>query len=70
MTLTEIVSANLKAERRRRKLSQAALAKKAGLCVSYISMLERGERSPPLNTLEQLAKVLRVSAPSLLVAHA
>jgi transcriptional regulator with XRE-family HTH domain len=26
--------------------------------VSYVSMLERGKREPPLDTLEQLAKAL------------
>jgi transcriptional regulator with XRE-family HTH domain len=64
--LAEKFSANLKSERMRRKLSQEALAHKAGLSVSYISMLERGQRTPPLDTLESLAKALAVSAVSLL----
>jgi transcriptional regulator with XRE-family HTH domain len=57
---------NLKSERLRRKLSQETLASKAGLSVSYISMLERGQRAPPLDTLESLAKALSVSPTSLL----
>jgi ribosome-binding protein aMBF1 (putative translation factor) len=57
---------NLKSERLRRKLSQEALAAKAGLSVSYISMLERGQRTPPLDTLESLAKALAVAPTSLL----
>jgi ribosome-binding protein aMBF1 (putative translation factor) len=57
---------NLKVERLRRKLSQEALAAKAGLSVSYISMLERGQRTPPLDTLESIAKALSVNASTLL----
>ena len=57
---------NLKVERLRRKLSQEALANKAGLSVSYISMLERGQRTPPLDTLESIAKALSVTASALL----
>jgi transcriptional regulator with XRE-family HTH domain len=58
MSLTEIVAHNLFAAREERKLTQAELARKARVSVSYISMLERGERTPPLETLEILAKAL------------
>jgi transcriptional regulator with XRE-family HTH domain len=64
--LAEKFAANLKTERRKKKLSQEALAHKAGLSVSYISMLERRQRTPPLDTLETLAKALGCSAVSLL----
>ncbi|MBK9519776.1 MAG: helix-turn-helix transcriptional regulator [Anaeromyxobacter sp.] len=64
--LAEKFTDNLRTERLRKKLSQEALAHKAGLSVSYISMLERGQRTPPLDTLEILAKALGVSAVSLL----
>lgn len=57
---------NLRSERVRRKLSQEALAAKAGLSVSYISMLERGQRTPPLSTLESIAKALAVPPTALL----
>ncbi len=64
--LADKFAANLKTERLRRRLSQEALAGKARLSVSYISMLERGQRSPPLETLESLAKALAVSPTQLL----
>jgi transcriptional regulator with XRE-family HTH domain len=64
--LADRFATNLKAERLRRKLSQEALASRAGLSVSYISMLERGQRTPPLDTLESIAKALAVSASVLL----
>lgn len=65
-SLADRFAVNLRNERLRRKLSQESLAAKAGLSVSYISMLERGQRTPPLDTLESLAKALAVSATSLL----
>ncbi len=61
MTLTNIVAQNLRAVRAQQKLSQQAVAKKARVSVSYISMLEHGRRTPPLETLEVLAKALGVS---------
>ena len=65
-SLADKFATNLKSERLRRKLSQEALAAKAGLSVSYISMLERGQRTPPLETLEQLARALAVNPLNLL----
>jgi transcriptional regulator with XRE-family HTH domain len=64
--LADKFAVNLKSERLRRKLSQESLAAKARLSVSYISMLERGQRAPPLDTLESLAKALAVPPTSLL----
>ncbi len=64
--LAQKVGPNLKHQRQRRKISQQELAHSAGLSVSYISMLERGERLPPLDTLEKLAQVLKVNAVELL----
>jgi transcriptional regulator with XRE-family HTH domain len=51
-----------------RKLSEQKVADKAGLSVSYLSMLERGVRMPPLDTLETLAKALGVQPLDLLRA--
>jgi transcriptional regulator with XRE-family HTH domain len=66
MSLTKTVALNLKANRVLRGLTQQALADRAKVSVSYISMLEREERSPPLDTLEVLAKALKVSPTALL----
>jgi transcriptional regulator with XRE-family HTH domain len=65
-TLADKFAANLKQERMRRRLSQESLARKARLSVSYVSMLERGRRSPPLDTLESLAKALAIPPAHLL----
>lgn len=46
--------------RTKRKLSQATLAGRAGISVSYLSMLERSKRDPPLSTLRRVANALAV----------
>jgi transcriptional regulator with XRE-family HTH domain len=66
MSLANIVAQNLGALRQERNLSQQAVASKTKLSVSYISMLERGMRVPPLETLETLAKALGVPPLDLL----
>lgn len=70
MAITRIVQKNLARLRQQRGLTQEALARKADLSVSYISMLERGQRSPPLDTLEVLAKALGLVPAVLLTARA
>jgi transcriptional regulator with XRE-family HTH domain len=47
-------------------MSQKALADRVGISVSYVSMLERGQRSPPLETIEKMAKALGVAPAALL----
>jgi transcriptional regulator with XRE-family HTH domain len=56
----------LKALRQERKLSQDALARKVGVSREYIARLETGRHDPPLSTLEQLAKALKVKVTELL----
>lgn len=68
MPLADTFAANLKLNRLRKKLSQLDLAAKSGLSVSYISMLERGQRSPPLETIEVVARALDLPPVSLLKA--
>jgi transcriptional regulator with XRE-family HTH domain len=47
--------------RTERGLSRAALAARAGLHQTYIGLLERGKRSPNLDTAHAIAKALGVS---------
>lgn len=68
MALAATFSKNLKSTRLRRHLSQTELAEAAGISVSYVSMLEREKRSPPLETLERIAGALRIPPTSLLAA--
>lgn len=66
MLLANLVAQNLRTLRLRRKLSQETVAARARVSVSYVTMLERGQRTPPLDTLEALARALSVSPLDLL----
>lgn len=43
-----------------RRLSQAEVALRADISVSYLSMLENSKRDPTLSTIEKIAKALNV----------
>ncbi len=60
MTLRMVVAENLRTLRQRKKLSQEALARRSRISESYVSMLERGQRMPTLDTMEALARGLDV----------
>ena len=66
MDLVTRFADNVRRLRAKRQLSQKSLADKVGISVSYVSMLERGQRSPPLETLEKVAKALGVTPAALL----
>jgi transcriptional regulator with XRE-family HTH domain len=66
MDLLTRFAGNVRRLRAKKGLSQKALADKVGISVSYVSMLERGQRSPPLETIEKVAKALSVPPASLL----
>ncbi len=68
MTLAVSFAQNLRRQRSRCHMTQTGLAAKAGISASYVSMLERGERSPPLETVECLADALRVDPVTLLAS--
>jgi transcriptional regulator with XRE-family HTH domain len=56
----------LKRLRVTKKMSQAALAKRAGLTREYVNKLEAGKQDPSLTTISALAKALGVPATALL----
>jgi transcriptional regulator with XRE-family HTH domain len=51
----------LKAERERQELSMNALAQKAGISQQMVSYIERGMRSPSLETLFRLSHALEIN---------
>lgn len=53
---------NLKRLRRKAGMSQAQVAEKAEIHVNYYARIERGETNPSLETLEAIAKALKVKA--------
>lgn len=60
------MNAKLKWWRRRRGLTQAALARRAKLRQATISNIERGRIIPRVSTLQRLARVLRVPLKNLI----
>lgn len=65
-TLEKAFGAALKQQRVKRKLTQAELAERSDLDVTYISLLERGGRQPTLKVFLKLADALGVSPTRLL----
>jgi transcriptional regulator with XRE-family HTH domain len=64
--LVERLASRIKALRARRRLSQEALAAKAGISRGYLARLETGRQDPTVGTVEKLAKALRVKMTALL----
>lgn len=65
--LVERFARRMRERRAKKKLSQQALAELMGCSISYVSMLERGQRTPPLSTVGDVAKALNCE-PVVLVA--
>jgi transcriptional regulator with XRE-family HTH domain len=57
----------LQEARKRRGLSQEDLGFESGLHRTYISQLERGLKSPSLNTVYQLSKALGIAPSEILL---
>lgn len=60
------LGAAIRERRQANGLSQEALAEKARLHRTYISMVERAERNVSVGALDQIASALRVRASALL----
>lgn len=56
----------VKKHRKALNMSRAALAEKAGLHQTYIGLLERGKRSPNLDTAKAIADALGVRLTDLI----
>lgn len=64
--MTSRLAKRLKQLRADRGLTQAALAQRAGVTLSYVGRLEIGMHDPQLSTLRKLAKALKVPVADLL----
>ena len=58
--LKNVLGKNIKSFRSRKQLSQADLADKAGISITFLSNIERGNNFPLAGTLCSLAKALGV----------
>jgi transcriptional regulator with XRE-family HTH domain len=55
----------VRTERLARKLTQEELAEKADLSLNWIGVIERGEQSPTLDSILQIAGALKISVRDL-----
>lgn len=60
------VADNMRKARYEAGLTQLELAKKSGLSTNYISRIERADVSPTIETLEKLAKALKIKSSNIL----
>ena len=67
--IKQTLGKNIKSIRARRGLSQAALAEKAGISITFLSNIERGLKYPLPNILSKIANTLDVEVNQLFVAH-
>lgn len=61
MNISKAVGSTIRDLRKSQGLSQEKLAEKAGLHRTYIGALERGEKSPTVDTLVKIVLALNVS---------
>ena len=60
--ISKHIAGKLKEYRLKRDLSQANLAKKAGMNSNYYAKIERGEIKPSVTTLEKIIKALNAKS--------
>ncbi len=65
MVLRRALGERIAALRRMIKLTQEEFAERTGISVSYLSMIERAQRTPHIGTLARVAKELGVSVSQL-----
>lgn len=69
MDIRHVTGDNIRFIRQKQKLTQEALAAQAGISLSYLKYVEKGEYALTIVMLEKIAKVLGV-APGLLLEEA
>ena len=57
---------SIKEVRKKRELTQRVVAEQMGVTVTYLSLLENGERGASIRTLNNLAEVLQIQTTFLL----
>jgi len=66
--IKDTLGRNIKKIRARRGLSQAALAEKADISITFLSNIERGIKYPLPNILSKIANTLEIEVNQLFVA--
>ena len=61
-SLRDILANNIRAYRRKCKISQSKLAEKAGISTQYIAMIELSRQFPTPEVIERIANALNIEA--------
>ncbi|HUM84181.1 MAG TPA: XRE family transcriptional regulator [Lachnospiraceae bacterium] len=69
MEINEVIGANLKWLREKKKLSLGQLSELSGISKVMLSQIEKGTGNPTINTIWKIANGLQVSYSSLLEQH-
>lgn len=64
--IAQSVGKRIRINRKKKKMTQEAVAESAGIHVSTLGRIERGESNAPLQTINKIAQVLRVKPKELL----
>ena len=67
-SIKDLLARNLKYFRNQRQLSQAQLAEKAKISITFLSNIERGKMFPKVETLSRLTESLNVEVQELFMA--
>jgi transcriptional regulator with XRE-family HTH domain len=67
--IVKSIARRLRELRKARGLTQAKLAKKAGVSFGYLARLETCHHDPQVGTLEKLARALKVSVSELVMRN-
>lgn len=63
--INEKVGKRIRRIRKQMRLSQEELADRAGMHLSTLGRIERGESNPPVHTVSKIAKALKTSVDEL-----
>lgn len=64
--IAQVAGKKMRLIRRKKKLSQEEVSELAGIHVSTYGRIERGENNPPLQTVDKIARALKVKPSELL----
>lgn len=67
MTIRQVLKENVKYYRRQLNISQERLAELSGMSANYIGDIERTDRKVTIDTVEKIAKGLKIDPALLLV---
>lgn len=69
VSIQEVFARNLRENRRKCGLTQAALAEKSNVSTHYVALIEMARNIPKVEVIERFAKVLNIEVYELFLVH-